>query len=149
MDRCPPEEKFLNACWLHEEAQAQSILSSHPVLAAALPPAGRRQVAHAARNNDTVAARLMLSAGLPVDTVSQHHATPPHRAAWHGNAELVRLILQHHPPIENKDNQYGGTPMNWALHGRDNAWEKEKGNFPATIQALRDAGATMPEPPQI
>src|SRR5262249_47390660 len=97
MERCPPEEKFLNACWLHDEALAASF-AEHP---AAPPPAGRRQLAHAARNTDTITVRLILAAGLPVDTFSQHHATPLHWASWHGNAELVRLILQRHPALEN------------------------------------------------
>lgn len=145
MDRCPPEERFLNACWLHDEPLAKSLLAEHPDLAAALPPAGRRQVAHAARNNDTVAARLMLAAGLPVDTFSQHHATPLHWAAWHGNTELVRMILQQHPPLENNDNQYGGTPMNWALHGSENCWDKQRGDHAATVEALLEAGASLPD----
>jgi hypothetical protein len=145
MDQCPPEEKFLNACWLHDESLANALLAQHPALAAALPPAGRRHVAHAARNNDTVAARMMLAAGLPIDTFSQHHATPLHWAAWHGNAELVRLLLQHNPPLENHDNQYDGTPMNWAMHGAENGWHKEKGNYPAVIDLLLAAGAARPD----
>ena len=58
--------------------------SRQPADADALPPAGRRHVAHAARDGDTAAARLMLKAGLPVDTFSQHHATPLHWARGSG-----------------------------------------------------------------
>ena len=76
------------------------LLAQHPELAAQLTPSGARQLAHAARNNDLEAARLMLEAGLPVDTHTQHHATPLHWASWHGNTELVRLILLRKPPLD-------------------------------------------------
>ena len=59
MERSPAEEKLLNACWLHDEEMVSALLAARPNLADALPAAGRRHVAHAARNNDDVAVRLM------------------------------------------------------------------------------------------
>lgn len=141
MTRSPADEKLLNACWLHDEERVHSLLAQYPELVAALPAASRRHLAHAARNNDTIAARLMLSAGFPVDTFSQHHATPLHWAAWHGNAELVRLILEHHPSLENADNDYKSTPLGWAVHGSENGWHRQTGDYAATVAALLDAGA--------
>jgi ankyrin repeat protein len=145
MERSPAEEKLLNACWLHDETIVSSLLAQDANLSASLPPAGRRQLAHAARNNDTSAGRLMLAAGLPVDSFGQHHATPLHWAAWHGNAELVRLILRHGPPIENADNDFKGTPLVWAMHGSENGWHRRTGDYAGTVEALLDAGARSPE----
>ena len=145
MERSPTEEKLLNACWLHDEGLVSSLLAQHPDLANVLPAAGRRQLAHAARNNDMSAARLMLATGLPVETFSQHHATPLHWAAWHGNAELVRLILPHHPPLEDADNEFKGTPLGWAIHGSENGWDRQNGDHAATVEALLDAGAILPK----
>lgn len=146
MARCPAEEKLLNACWLHDEKQVRSLLDKHPTLPGALPPAGRRHVAHAARNNDTAACRLMLEAGLPGGgTFSQHHATALHWAAWHGNTALVRLLLLHTSSLENTDNEYRSTPLGWAIHGSDHAWDREAGDHVATVDALLDAGARPPE----
>lgn len=145
MERCPPDEKLLNACWMHDEAFLDSLLAQNPELSRRLPPAGRRHVAHAARNNDTAAARLMLKAGLPVAGVySQHHATALHWAAWQGNAELCRSILRHDPPLEDSDNDFGGTPLEWALHGSENSWYPEKGDYAAMVEALLKAGAKPP-----
>ncbi len=143
-ERSPAEEKLLNACWLHDEAMVRALLAENPDLAATLPPQGRRSLVHAVRNNDTIAARLMLTAGLPVDTFGQHHGTPLHWAGWHGNAEVVRLILGHNPPLENSDNVYGATPLQWTLHGSENGWERHKGDYPAALEALLDAGAKVP-----
>lgn len=144
MERSPADEKLLNACWLHDEGLVDSLLAGQSQLATSLSVGGRRQLAHAARNNDTSAGRLMLAAGLPVDTFSQHHATPLHWAAWHGNAMLVRLILDQHPPIENSDNDFNGSPLGWAIHGSENGWERQKGNYAATVEALLNAGARLP-----
>jgi hypothetical protein len=141
MAESPVDERVLNACWLHHEEMVNSLLAEHPKLATTMSAASRRHVAHAARNNDTIAARLMLAAGLPVDTFSQHHATPLHWAAWHGNADLVRLILEQHPPLENADNDYKGTPLGWAIHGSENGWHRQMGDYGATVSALLDAGA--------
>ena len=145
MERSPAEEKLLNACWLHDEQLVNTLLARDPNLAVKLPPAGRRHVAHAARNNDTEAVRLMLRAGLPVNTFSQHHATPLHWAAFQGNAEMTRLILAHRPSLENDDNEFKGTPVNWACYGSRDGWHPEQGDYAGTVEALLSAGARLPK----
>lgn len=147
MRQSPAEEKLLNACWLHDEAMVRDLLARRPDLAAALPAAGRRHVAHAARNNDEVAARLMLDAGLPVNEFSQHRATALHWAAFHGNPDLVQLFIRHGAALENNENDYQGTPLNWAMYGSEHAWHPESGDYPATVEALIAAGAGLPRQP--
>lgn len=136
LERCPADEKLLNACWLHDEPMVQSLLASQPDLAAALPPAGRRNLAHAARNNDTAAVKLMLTAGLPIDAFSQHHATALHWAAFHGNAELVRLLLARGAGAANTDNEYQSPPLGWAKYGSENGGGGEPSGYAAIIDAL-------------
>jgi len=147
MERSPDEEKLLNACWFHDEAMVNDLLAQRPGLAALLPPAGRRHVAHAARNNDVIAARLMVAAVLPVNTFSQHHASSLHWAAFHGQAELAKLLIDHGAALENADNEFKGTPLNWAMYGSQNAWHLESGNYPATVEVLLAAGASLPREP--
>ena len=144
MERNPTDEKLLNACWLHDEALVKSLLAQYPDITAALTPAGRRQLAHAARNNDTAAASLMLEAGVPVDTHGQHHATPLHWAAWHGNAELVRLILSRGPSLDDTSNDYQGTAAHWAIHGSTGGWYLPSGEHAAALELLLDAGVPHP-----
>ena len=145
MERSPDEIKLIAACWLKDEAAVNSLLHFQPDLARRLPEAERRQLAHAVRNNDLPAVRLMLAIGLPVDAGSQHGATALHWAAWHGNLEMVKLLLHHHPPLEQTDADFHGTPLRWAIHGSENSWEPETGNYPATVAALLAAGAQPPD----
>ena len=141
MDRSPPEVRLLAACWAGDESAVRSLLRENPGLAASLSPADRRQVANAARNNQFAAVRLMLAAGLPADARGQHGGTPLHWAAWHGNAEMVREILRYNPPLEATDAEFKVTPLAWAEHGSKNGWHRETGDYAATAEALRQAGA--------
>ena len=145
MDRSPAEEKLLNACWLHDAKLVESLLESDPNLAEKLPAAGRRHVAHAARNDDPVAARLLLRAGLPVGESSQHRATALHWAAFHGNVELVRLLLDHGAAIENASNEYKSPPIGWAIHGSMNGWHPDRGDYAGCVETLLSAGAKPPK----
>ena len=142
--RSPADERLLNACWLHDGEIVKSLLTQNSALGASLSDAGKRHLAHAARNDDLAAVRLMLKAGLPLNAGSQHHATALHWAAWHGNAEMVRLILRHQPDLEDIANDFRGTPLGWAIHGSENGWHNETGDYASTVEALIQAGAKVP-----
>ena len=145
MEHSPAEVKLLTFCWLGDETSMSSLLAERPNLVAGLAEADRRQLAHAARNNDIVAVRLMLAAVLPLDTRGQHRATPLHWASFHGNAEMTREILRYNPPLELTDADFNGTPLGWALHGSEHGWYCRTGNYAATVEALLKAGAKLPE----
>jgi ankyrin repeat protein len=145
MERSPDEIKLLTACWLGDEATMTSLLAAEPNFVARLRDPDRRQLAHAARNNDLTAARLMLAIGLPVEARSQHNATALHWAAFQGNADMIELILQKNPPLEVPDNDFQSTPLGWAIYGSEHGWHHEMGNYAATVEALLRAGAKPPQ----
>jgi hypothetical protein len=145
MQQSPPDVQLVNAAWLGDAQLARALLARHPDLVAALSEADRKQLAHAARNNDTDAATLMLEAGWPVDARSQHHATALHWAAWHGNTTLVKLLLARSAALEDAQNDFSGTPLRWAIHGSENGWFRKTGDYAGTVAALLAAGAGLPE----
>jgi hypothetical protein len=145
VSRSPADVKLLASCWAGDETAVRRLVADHPGLVAGLSSDSRRQVAHAARNNNTPAVRVMLAAGLPVDTVGQHGATPLHWAAFHGNPEMTRAILALQPPLEALDADFHGTPLGWAIHGSEHGWNCEAGDYPATVESLLRAGARLPE----
>jgi hypothetical protein len=87
----------------------------------------------------------MLKAGLPVDARGQHNATALHWAAFHGNCEMVNAILPFGPTLEIIDGDFNGTPLGWAMHGSDNGWFAQTGDYAGTVEALIKAGARLPE----
>jgi ankyrin repeat protein len=146
MERSPDELKLALACEVGDESMFQALLASHPNLVRTFSEGERRKLADAAQSNTTTAVRLMLEAGWPVDVRGQHGGTPLHWAAWHGNAEMVREILRYRPPLEvGADEGYDGPPLGWAMHGSENGWHKETGDYAGTVEALLRAGAKAPE----
>lgn len=145
MDRSPPDVKFIAACWANDEAGVNALLRDNRGFIAGLSDAYRRHVAHAARNNNANAVRIMLAAGMSADIRGQHHATPLHWAAFHGNADMAREILRHHPPLEVTDADFNATPVGWAIYGSEHGWHRNTGDYPATVEALLLAGARLPD----
>ncbi|HEV8061122.1 MAG TPA: ankyrin repeat domain-containing protein [Gemmataceae bacterium] len=142
--RSPPALKLIESCWLKDDAAVRSLRINHPDYAADLTEADRRQVAHAARNNEAVVVRLLLESGLPVDCKGQHQATPLHWAAFHGNTEMTKTILSYGPSLEATDADFQGTPLGWAIHGSENGWNCRAGDYAGTVEALIQAGAEVP-----
>jgi ankyrin repeat protein len=145
MERSPADVRLIAACWSADESAVKNLLAHNSGLVSKLSEAYRRQIAHAARNNNLAAVRIMLAAGLPVDELGQHKATPLHWAAFHGNAEMAREILRYNPPLERTDADFNSTPLGWAIYGSQNGWHSETGNYAATVEALLKSGAKMPE----
>lgn len=145
--RSPDELKLTTACWLKDEATVRLLLAADPNLAARLAEPERRQLAHAARNDDLSAVRLMLSAGLPIDATTQHGATALHWAAFHGNLEMAELLLTRTPPLEVTDRDFQGTPLGWAVYGSENGWNCKTGDYARVVETLLRAGAPPPVEP--
>jgi ankyrin repeat protein len=145
LERSPDDLKLIAACWAADETAVQSLLRDNPDLATRLSESDRRQVALAARNNETAVLRAMLSAGLPADATGQHGATPLHWAAFHGNLEMVRELLHHpgRPSLELPDADFKSTPLGWAIHGSQHGWHCRTGDYAGTAQALIEAGASL------
>jgi hypothetical protein len=143
LDRSPVDVRLIDACWEADEPTVRAIRSEYPDVFNSLSEVDRRQVVHAARNNRTSAVRLLLECGWPVDARGQHHATPLHWAAFHGNAEMTEVILGFGPPLEYTDD-FDSTPIGWAIHGSEHGWYAKTGDYGRTVEALLRAGAKRP-----
>ena len=144
MERAPAGMRLAVACELGDEDLVRELRAAQPDLAAALTTGERRKLADAAQDENLRAVRLMLDAGWPPDSRGQHNATPLHWAAFHGNRELTRLLLEHGAPVNVKGDDYDGTPLGWALHGSVHGWRVKSGDYAGTVAALLDAGADAP-----
>ena len=57
---------------------------------------------------------------------------------------MVRDILRYHPKLEVTC-QHKITALGSALHGSENSWHRQTGDYGATVEALLDAGAKAPK----
>jgi ankyrin repeat protein len=146
MDRSPDELKLAVACVLGEEALAKALLAESPGLVSALSGEDTRRLADAARDENRKAVRLMLSIDWPVKARGQHGGTALHWAAFHGNADMAREILQYDPPLELRDDDFGSTPLGWAIYGSVHGWRCKTGDYAGTVEVLLAADAVPPRP---
>jgi hypothetical protein len=144
LQRAAPAEQLTDALWCGDDARAGAVLAADPHVVERAGPRVLRQVADAARNNNTAAVRAMLRRGFPPTAVSQHGASPLHWAAFHGNPDMMQDILRHDPPIEAQDRQFDGTPMGWLIHGALGPWRGiATGRHDACAHLLLEAGAAV------
>jgi len=142
MSRSPDGLKLTAACASGDEATAKKLVESNPRLASGLDEEDRKMLAHAARDNNKEAVRLMLEAAWPPDVRGQHNGTALHWACFHGNAAMARDLLRHGAPVNVKGEEYNATPLGWARHGSVHGWYSKTGDYDGTIKALLEAGAS-------
>ncbi len=70
-----------------------------------------------------------------------------HQAAWLGNADMVRELIAHGAPLEARDKNHNGTPLDWAMHGSLHSWRSKDGRYVDVLELLLDAGAIAPRDP--
>jgi ankyrin repeat protein len=138
--------RFAQACDAGEEALANEVLKKHPDVIRTMPGKVDRLILGAAFRRNTQAVEMMLNAGWPAAVFGEYAQTPLHWAAFHGNAEMVRILLDHEAPLEAEERQFKGTPLGWALHGSQHSWHRDKGDYPRAVEALLAAGAKLSRP---
>jgi ankyrin repeat protein len=146
MQRSGPSQRLVQAAEYGDEGLFREIMRQHPTVVTQLRPAAARRIVGAAIRNNTRAVELLLEQGWPSNAALENNQTALHYAAWHGNSNMVRALLNHKAPTEVFETQYGGSPLAWALHGSLNSWECKTGDYPAVTKALLAAGAAIPKP---
>ena len=137
---------FLDALWTGDLATADACLAEQPDLVSGADDETWRHVADAARTNLTEIVRAMLARGFPVTATSQHGATPLHWAAYHGNPEMMQVVLEYDPPVEALCRDFGGPPLGWAFHGVREPWPlTSTGRHGDCVALLLEAGASCKE----
>src|SRR5581483_6607820 len=87
-------------------------------------------------------AEFLLESGLGVAT--NRGCTGLHWAAFNAHADIVKLLLNRSAPIDVRDENFGGTPLGWALYGwADPPPESERSRYPEVVASLVAAGAKV------
>jgi ankyrin repeat protein len=138
--------RFAMACEVGDQDLAKSLLEKHPGLIGNQRPEAYRRLIGAALRNNARAVAMMLSAGWPVNVLGNYDQTALHWAAFHGNVEMVRALVNHQAPLEAREQQFGGTPLGWALYGSRHGWQRDNGDYPNAVEVLLTAGAKLQQP---
>jgi hypothetical protein len=135
-----PIQRFLHACARADRAAAQAVLATSPDMVSQLTPDQKRLIADRAHANDTAAVTLMLDVGFDPHVPGVDDAEAIRWAAFQGNAELTRRLLEYDPPIGVGDRRYNGTLLGWCIYGALHGWRRTTGDFATTARLLREAG---------
>jgi ankyrin repeat protein len=141
LERSSPKRRFLDACERGDAETAQTLLRSVHKLVESLTADEQTLLVDAAWEHQVAAVRVMLDAGFDPQIKGREEMTPLHCAAFHGFIDVVNLLLPHKPSLTAL-NQYGGTPLGTAIYGATHSWRHD-GDFPATIEALLQAGSLI------
>ncbi|HKT45949.1 MAG TPA: ankyrin repeat domain-containing protein [Candidatus Acidoferrales bacterium] len=88
------------------------------------------------------AAAFLLERGMSAGMENEEGETGLHWAAYGGHAGVARMLLEKGAAVEARERRFGGTPLDWALHGwleARSAEERERGYEMAEL--LAGAGA--------
>ena len=145
MQRSAPWLRLIQAAETGNEQLAREIVRKHPGLFTRLSANAARRIIGTALRNNARAVELLLEQGWPATAALDNGQTALHFAAWHGNAAMVRALLEHNAAVNVFETEHGGSPLAWALHGSVNSWVRDKGDYPAVARALLAAGAAIPK----
>ena len=140
LSHASPTQRLLAACARADRAAAEAVVASHPGVVASLKPDQVRLIADKSHANDTAAVALMLDLGFDARVSGPDCADALHWAAFQGNADMVRLLLRHDPPIGVREASHAGTPLDWCVYGSVSGWARDRGDFATTVRLLLDAG---------
>ena len=143
MQNSPPDVKLLAYCAAGDAEGARQMAAAHPGLVSGLSRADQRQLLNAAYSGEAEIVRLMASLGFDLHVLDNDHLTPLHWAAFHGDLEVTRALLDadEDPPLEWVNN-FGGTVFSACMFGKGHSW-MPGGDHLACLQLLAEAGAVV------
>jgi hypothetical protein len=133
-------DRFLGACLSGDGETAERLLAANPDLRNHLTEQDRGAIVDVAAIGPTQTVRLMLDLGFPIDAV-KFGSQPLHAAAYRGNTEAVRALLDAGADVDTRDARFDGTPLAFATVGsREQAGKP--GDWIGTVKLLIEAGAS-------
>jgi ankyrin repeat protein len=134
-------DRFVGACMRADRSTAEQLLANHPDLRDRLTDNDRAAVVEAAGSAPAAAVALMLELGFMPDARNGLGEQPLRSAAFAGNAEAVRLLLDAGADVDARDDNFDATPLAYATVGSGER-AGQLGNWTETVRLLIDAGAS-------
>jgi ankyrin repeat protein len=144
--KADPLDELLGVCMAADGApsegrkEAHAILASHPDVLSQLGDGERDLLGRAAEEKREATVRLMHELGFDIAWQGAAGGTPLHRAAWHGDPSMTRLLLSLEAPVNVRDGEFGCSPLAWAAHGSVHC-RRADDDYRAVVDLLLDAGS--------
>jgi ankyrin repeat protein len=134
-------DRFIGACRAADRAAARQLVAEHPGIPARLTGDDRATFVGAAGSAPRAVIALMLELGFSPEDRNGLGEQPLHTAAYLGNAEVVRLLIDAGADVDARDTRFDATPLAYATVG-SGEHPGHPGNWAETVRLLIDAGAS-------
>lgn len=128
--------------------EARTILASLPGAARTGNPEEDRLLADVAGRDDTGPVETLIGAGASLTAPGLDDGTPLHQAAWFGQPNNARLLIDAGAPLEIFDAVHESSPLGWAVHGSrySGGAEERQDAYVALVRMLLAAGSSFQHP---
>ena len=128
--------------------EARQILAANPGVVKTGNPEEDRLLADVAGRNPTEPVTLLIAAGANLSAPGLDDGTALHQAAWFGQPENARLLIDAGAPLEIFDGVHTSSPLGWAVHGSRYSGDaaQREADYIAIVRMLLDAGAKLHYP---
>lgn len=115
-----PELEFLGACMRADRETIERLRTNDPTIVARAIARSPHQISVAADRERSDAVKLMAELGFDVNAADPypHQQTALHGAAYNGNLELVRYLVEHGADLTIEDCSFHSTAAGWAEHNQ-------------------------------
>lgn len=127
---------------------AKTMLQSNPHVIRTGNPEEDRLLADVAGRNETEITAFLVQAGADLVAPGMDGGSPLHQAAWFGQPENVRILINAGAPLEVFDCTHASSPIGWAVHGAkySGGAEERESVYVEIIQLLLSVGARLHYP---
>jgi len=134
-------DRFIGACRRADRPAAEKLVAEHPDLPGRLTDDDRTAIFEATNTTSGAAVGLMLEIGFSPHVRNESGEQPLHSAAYAGNAEAVRLLLDAGADVDARDARFDSTPLVFATVGSGEQAGLAR-HWIEVVQLLVDAGAS-------
>jgi ankyrin repeat protein len=134
-------DRFIGACVSVDRQAAEQLLAEHPGLRDRMTDDDRAGIVEAAGSASVAGVGLMLDLGFSPHARNGSGEQPLHSAAYFGNAEMVRLLIDAGADVDGRDTRFDGTPLAFATVGSGER-AGQSGNWAEVVRSLVDGGAS-------
>jgi len=134
-------DRFIGACVRADRLTAEALMAGDRDMLGRLTDDDRAVLVDAAGSNPVAAVALMVDLGLSPEARNASGEQPLHVAAYAGNAEVVRFLIDAGADVDARDANFDATPLAFATVGSGER-AGQTGNWVDTVRTLVDAGAS-------
>ena len=128
--------------------EARSILAVNPAVARTGNSEEDRLLADVAGRGDTAPVRFLIESGADLGAPGLDSGTPLHQAAWFGQPDNARLLIDAGAPLDVFDTVHESSPIGWAAHGSRHSGgaAQRQDVYVEVVKMLLAAGAGLSYP---